>query len=89
MKRVEHMICSFNDLKKKVIIDITTAEKLGYIDDIEIDTTTSEVLSMIIYGNRGRFGLFPKEPDIIISCSRIKVIGREVILVKLTDSVSK
>ena len=89
MKRVDYMICSFNDLKKKEVIDINTAEKLGYIDDIEIETVTSEVLSMIIYGNRGRFGLFPKEPDIVISCSRIKVIGKEVILVKLADNSPK
>jgi len=75
------MVCSISDLKKKEVIDIRTGEKLGFIDDAEINPETSEILSLIIYGRRGFFGLYKKEPDYVIRCSEIKVIGQETLLI--------
>ena len=74
----------FKWFKKKEVIEINTAERIGYIDDIELDTETSEILSVIIFGRRGRF-LFEKEPDLVIDCKKIRVIGHEVILVDLNE----
>jgi len=67
------------------VIEINTAERIGYIDDIELDTETSEILSVIIFGRRGRFIFFEKEPDLVIDCKKIRVIGHEVILVDLNE----
>lgn len=83
------MICTLNDLKKKEVINIDNGEKIGFIDDVEINTLTSEVLSMIIYGRRGFFGMYAKEPDIVIKCSEIKVIGTETILISAEKDTSR
>lgn len=75
------MICSLDELKTKEVIDMKTGERLGYIDDMRIDTESSEVLSLLIYGGYRFFGLFGRESDTEIPCSSIKVIGSDIILV--------
>ena len=57
------MICSLDELKSKEVIDVKTGERLGYIDDIRINTDTSAVLSLLIYGGYRFFGLFGRESD--------------------------
>lgn len=76
------MICGLDDLRCKEVIDITTGERLGNIDDAEINLETSEVVSLVIYGRLRFFGLFGREDDIVVSCGDIKVIGSDVVLVK-------
>ncbi|HEZ7986841.1 MAG TPA: YlmC/YmxH family sporulation protein [Ruminococcus sp.] len=76
------MICGLDDLRCKEVIDITTGERLGNIDDAEINLETSEVVSLVIYGRLRLFGLFGREDDIVVSCGDIKVIGSDVVLVK-------
>ena len=72
----------FEDLCRKEVIDISTGERLGFIDDIELDLNDSSVKSLVIYGGARLFGLFGREQDTIISCSDIKVVGSEVVLVE-------
>lgn len=80
------MICSLEDLRSKEVIDINTGERLGFIDDARIDTDTSQVVSLLIYGECRLFGLLGRENDTEIPCSALKVIGGDVVLVS-TDSV--
>lgn len=80
------MFCSIRELSSKEVIDIRTGEKLGYIDDVRINTETSEVLALVIYGNPRFFGLFGREDNSEIPCESVRVIGSEVILV---DSFSE
>lgn len=75
------MICSLDELKTKEVIDMKTGGRLGYIDDIRMDTDSSEVISLMIYGGYKFFGLFGREQDTEIPCSSIKVIGSDIILV--------
>ncbi|MBO5163579.1 MAG: YlmC/YmxH family sporulation protein [Ruminococcus sp.] len=79
------MVCSLEELKSKEVIDIKTGERLGFIDDVRMDVSSSEVLSLLIYGGYRFFGLFGKENDTEIPCEAVKVIGSDTILV---DSVS-
>ena len=78
------MVCSLDDLRRKEVIDITTGERLGYIDDAQMDIETSEVQALIIYGRQRFFGLLGREEDVMIPCSDIRVVGTDVILVKLS-----
>lgn len=78
------MICSLDDLRRKEVIDITSGERLGYIDDAEMDLETSEVEALMIYGRQKLFGLLGRETDVLIPCSDIRVVGSDVILVKLS-----
>ena len=79
------MLCSFEELRRKEVIDVNTGERLGYIDDIEVDITSGKAERFIIYGGDRLFGILGKEDDIVIKCSDIRVVGREVILVERTD----
>lgn len=76
------MLCGFEELKRKEVIDIRTGERLGYIDDIEINMTDGRLEKLIIYGGTRLFGILGREEDSFLSCSEIKVIGREIILVE-------
>jgi YlmC/YmxH family sporulation protein len=75
------MICSLDEIKRKEVIDVKTGERLGYIDDVRMDTEKSEIISLIIYGGYRLFGLFGKEDDVELPCDCVKVIGSETILV--------
>ncbi len=78
------MICSLDDMRRKEVIDITNGERLGYIDDAQMDLRTSEVKSLIIYGRQRLFGILGREDDLHIPCHDIRVVGADVILVKLS-----
>jgi len=76
------MIDTLENIRTKEVIDIESGERLGYIDDVEMNIETSEVVSLLIYGRHRFFGLFGKENDIIIPCREIEVIGEEVVLIR-------
>lgn len=80
------MLCSLEELRSKEVIDQTTGERLGFIDDVRLDTASSQVRGLVIFGRYRLFGLLGREPDIVVSCEDISVIGSEVILVRLSDS---
>ncbi len=80
------MICNFSDLRNKEVVSVQTGLKLGYIDDIEINTADKSVLSLIIYGRPRALGMLGRDDDIIIKCENIQLIGEDTILVNTSDS---
>ncbi|MEM1483861.1 YlmC/YmxH family sporulation protein [Oscillospiraceae bacterium PP1C4] len=78
------MYCRINDLKSKYVINVRNGGKLGYVSDVEIDTVTAMVASIIIKGRLRMFGILGREDDIIIRWSDIEVIGEDTILVNHT-----
>ncbi len=80
------MICTIDKLRSKEVVDILTGERLGYIDDAEIDTLNSTVKTLIIYGRPRFFGLLGKEEDILIPCDELEVIGSDIILIRHNPS---
>ncbi len=89
------VIDTLENIRTKEVIDIVTGERLGYIDDVEMNIGNSEVMALLIYGRHRLFGLLGKEDDIIIPCREIEVIGEEVLLIrrspesKLSRSINK
>ena len=79
------MLLGFDELCRKEVIDIVSGDRLGFIDDIEIDTDKGNVRSLIIYGDSRFFGFFGRENDIVIYCEDIRVIGKEIVLVERTE----
>ncbi|MCM1528524.1 MAG: YlmC/YmxH family sporulation protein [Alistipes sp.] len=75
------MICSLEELSAKEVIDVKTGERLGMIDDLRLNTETSEVTALLIYGGYRFFGILGRERDTEIPCSAVKVIGRDTVLV--------
>ena len=50
------MQCKITDLRNKEIINISNGMKMGGICDIEIDTETGELVSIIVYGRQKLLG---------------------------------
>ena len=75
------MICRIVELRHKEVINSSNGCRLGFVDDIEVDTVTSQVRSIIVFGRPGCFGLLGRCEDINIPWSDIKLIGEDTILV--------
>ncbi len=80
------MICSLSDLRTKEVINSVTGLKLGFVDDIEFDTITGNIISIVIFGRPRAFGIMGRDSDIIIKCEDIELIGEDTILVKFKDN---
>lgn len=80
------MKCTLTALRNKEIINIKNGERLGYIDDLEFDTETSEIKSFIVYGRSRFFGLLGREDDVIITCDDIEIIGVDTVLISADES---
>ncbi len=75
---------NLEDLRRKEVIDLRTGEKLGYIDDVELDVDSRTIRGYVIYGRRYFCGLIRREDDLFIPCDAIRLYGKDVLL---TDSV--
>ena len=68
------------DMREKQVVCIKDGTILGYLGDVEIDTETGRLVSIIIFGRRV-LGMFGREGDQRIAWENIKVIGEDSILV--------
>lgn len=75
------MNCSITDLRNKEVINAKTGCRLGCVSDVEIDTCSGCVVSIIIWGKGKMFGLLHGSDDIKICWKDIEVIGDDTILV--------
>lgn len=85
------MNCFITDMHEKEVINLCDGAKLGNVCDVEVDTCTGCLVSVIIFGRSKCFGLLGREEDIKICWDEIKVIGDDTILVdiKLPNKSSK
>lgn len=82
------MLCRIDELKNKQVVSVKNGAVLGRIDDVEINTDTGTLNSIIIFGKNHILGIFGKDNDIIIPWNDIQVIGSETVLVT-TESLIK
>lgn len=75
------MVCKVSDLRHKEVINAKSGCRLGFVDDVEIDTKNAVVISLVIYGRWRCFGLLGRDEDIIIKWDCINLIGEDTILV--------
>lgn len=76
------MICSFDSLKNKEVINICDGTRLGYVCDIEIDLCDGKICTLIIPRDCGLFS-FSKCRNICIPWRKIERIGDDIILVNM------
>ncbi len=81
------MNCTIEDMRHKEVINIRDGMRLGNVCDLEIDTATARVASIVIYGRLRFFGLFGRDEDIVIRWQDIRVIGEDTILVTYSAPV--
>lgn len=75
------MNCRITDLRAKEVINMCDGTRLGNVCDVEVDTETGQLVSIIIFGRGKLFGLGGKNCDIKICWKDINVIGDDTILV--------
>ena len=67
------------DMSCKEVISLCDGARLGYVNDIEIDSVCGKVIAIVV---PGRFGWkFWKRQDYIIPWNCIQTIGDDIILV--------
>lgn len=75
------MPCRFCELRRKEVINERDGQRIGYVDDMNIDIKSARVLSLVVYGRPRFFGLFGHRDDCVIHWENIRLIGEDTILV--------
>lgn len=76
----------FEELKEREIININTGEKLGVLGncDIDIDTTTGKITSILVPKNASIFSILSKNEEFLeITWEKIVKIGKDTIMISL------
>lgn len=77
------MNCSIADLCEKEIINLKDGMRLGCVNDVEIDTCSGKLISIIIYTHSRFLNFANKQDDFKICWDQIEVIGDDTILVNI------
>ena len=80
------MICRASTLCSKEVININDGCRIGCVDDVEVNTESAKVLSIIVYGKLRWFGILGRCDDTIICWDDITLIGEDTILVSFKNS---
>lgn len=73
--------CRVTELRHKEVINSSNGCRIGFVDDVEVDTETARVVALVIYGRTRFFSFFSRGEDTIIRWENIKLIGEDTILV--------
>ena len=75
------MCCRIVELRNKEVVCKSNGLRLGCVFDVEIDTCSGKLVSIIVLGKPKCFGLLVREEDINIPWEMIDVIGEDIILI--------
>ncbi len=71
-------------LRDKDVINLCNACRLGCINEIEFDTCSGQICSLVL--SRGNSWLcLGRDDDLILPWNRIECIGDDAVLVKISD----
>ena len=73
--------CRITDLRDKDVICIRDGTNLGNVCDVEVDTCSGKLVSIVVFGRLKLFGLLGREEDFVVQWDQIEVIGEDAILV--------
>ena len=73
------------DLRRKKVIDLDTAELMGYIRDMDIDFASGKINSVTIPG-KGIFGFLKKQRKITVPWDCVLAMGSEFVIIKQRES---
>ena len=75
------MEVGISDLRYKEIIDVADGCRYGYPQDIVVELTPGQVTALLVPGQPRFFGLLGRDEDIVIPWSRVRQVGKDIILV--------
>lgn len=76
------MISRFSELRNKEIIHVCEGARLGYLNDLCIDTDSGRLTALIVPGPCRFLGLFGRDSDYIIPWACVRRVGDDIILVE-------
>ena len=71
------------DFKRKEVINIRNAKRLGYVQDVCADLESGTITSIIVPGEKKIKAMFSNSNDIVIPWKDIKTMGDDLILVDI------
>ncbi len=72
------MIISIEELSRKEVINVESAARIGFVSDMDLNTDTGEIVSLLV---RCPGGVFRSPPPVKILYKDILKIGEETVLV--------
>jgi len=72
-----------SELTKKDIINLKDGAKLGPVKDAHFDPVEGRIKALVLEGPRKMFGLLSAGGDVVVSWDKIKVIGKDAVLVQI------
>lgn len=69
-------------LRQRTVIDIDTAEKIGFVSDVEINEFDGSISALVVR----KHGMLLKLGEVSIPWECISAVGNEFILVKRCDN---
>lgn len=78
---VDNLNCCITELRCKEVINKANGSRLGPVSDIEVDSCSGKVVSIILLGRPRYWGIFGKREKIRIRWEDIDVIGKDTVLV--------
>ena len=75
------MNCRLTELRHKEVISAVDGVRIGYVDDIIVETKSSNVVAFVIFYRNFLLGIFGNRGDYIIPWEKIQMIGEDVIIV--------
>jgi len=79
------MKITFCELRAKEVINVFNGKRLGNIVDMVIDTRSAKVLGIVVPNYENKFRLFKNGNDLFIPYCNIVKIGKDVILVDISN----
>ena len=73
-------------LRQKEVINITTAERLGYVSDVEISEKTGTIEAIIVPRRGCFFRRIIGGGELIIPWNAIQAVGDDLVLVRLFNA---
>ena len=71
------------NLRCKEVVNVRDGQRLGFVSDVEVDTVTGRICSLVVPGPCKFLGLVGRKDDFVIPWNCICRIGPDIILVEL------
>ena len=76
-------------LKQRIVIDINTAEKIGYVADVEIDEISGRISYLIVSKYLSWWSSLFGIGELSLPWSSVTALGNEFVLVKSSNFTEK
>ena len=75
------MNCRLTDIRHKEVISACDGCRIGFVDDVIVDTKCAKIVSLVIFGRSSFLGFIGKCEDYIIPWEKIELIGEDTIII--------